>query len=138
MTDQEAFDKVVAHLLEQKVYSVDSAAISNLTGCYMPAYRGDNATKCAIGCLIPDDQYSPEMEGKRVYRVICNFPDLPFAKVNFQLLSELQYIHDAGSGFQDNHMNLPSIKNRLKICAFKFNLVEPESLNTPPIATPAT
>ena len=27
-------------------------------------YRGPDGTKCAIGCLIPDEKYTPALEGK--------------------------------------------------------------------------
>ena len=34
---------------------------------YMCAYRGSNNQKCAIGVLIPDKMYTPDMEGQSVY-----------------------------------------------------------------------
>jgi hypothetical protein len=50
---QEIFDKVAKHLLTQ------NRQAKGKTGC---AYRGDNGDKCAIGCLIPDEDYGPKME----------------------------------------------------------------------------
>lgn len=58
MTDQELFDKVATHLLTQNAKSQESDGTC--------AYRGENGTKCSIGCLIPDDKYDEDFEGKRV------------------------------------------------------------------------
>lgn len=55
MTNQEIFDKVVAHLRQQKVRSVEGNACM---------YRGPEGLKCAVGCLINDDAYSHDLEGK--------------------------------------------------------------------------
>lgn len=52
---QETFDTIYKHLLDQGGKSVDRD-----TGICM--YRGPNGTKCAIGCLIPDDKYDPKWE----------------------------------------------------------------------------
>lgn len=53
---QNTFDKVVAHLRQQNCRAMDE-----ILGC---RYRGENNTKCAAGCLIPDELYQPEMEGE--------------------------------------------------------------------------
>lgn len=54
-TLQEAFNKMYVHLMTQKVRSegIDG-------GC---AYRGADGRQCAIGCLIEDEYYLPEIEG---------------------------------------------------------------------------
>lgn len=57
-TFQEIFDIVSLHLLTQHEKSLDSNG-----DC---AYRGRNNTKCAIGCLISDEEYHKSMEGKLV------------------------------------------------------------------------
>ena len=62
LTKQEAFDRMVAHLREQKAFSIrklDLADGETIPGC---AYRGEGGVKCAVGCLIPDELYSFEME----------------------------------------------------------------------------
>lgn len=56
---QEIFNKVATHLLTQGKRSVAS------DGSCM--YRGPEGTKCAIGCLIEDDEYHPLLEGKGAY-----------------------------------------------------------------------
>lgn len=56
---QKTFDTVARHLLTQKRRSINDR--------YRCQYRGDNGTKCAVGCLIPDADYVPDMEGQGVY-----------------------------------------------------------------------
>jgi hypothetical protein len=52
---QEVFDRVVTHLRTQGKPSKD------VTGSC--SYRGINGTSCAVGCLIDDEFYDPELEG---------------------------------------------------------------------------
>jgi hypothetical protein len=64
---QELFDKSVAHLRKQGVKSVnksladESGAFCSYVAC---SYRGDSGLMCAIGCVIPDEEYSKNFEGK--------------------------------------------------------------------------
>lgn len=90
MTLQEIFDKVAVHLLTQGKQS---------QGLYDTAckYRGHDGLKCAVGCLIPDDKYRPDMEGYTVYTLVSRFPDvLGFytGDSELSLLTCLQRIHD--------------------------------------------
>lgn len=86
MNKQEVFDKVAAHLLQQKEKSM------TMGRCM---YRSANGLKCAIGCLIPDDLYESSIENTPVYElpyfiikhIGCEWEDLSF-------LSVLQKIHD--------------------------------------------
>lgn len=57
MTRQEIFDTVATHLITQGRRAWTG------TNCMYLAPNGD---RCAIGCLIPDDLYTPEMEGSGV------------------------------------------------------------------------
>ena len=95
MTNQEVFDKVARHLLTQKVQSQvsDYGGGGDGGGC---AYRGENGTSCAIGCLIPNELYKPEMEGKSVSGLQRNSKELLelFRNTDSALLSALQDIHD--------------------------------------------
>jgi hypothetical protein len=63
MNNQEIFDKVVTHLITQGVPSRIQMQDSDTAVCM---YRGDAGTKCAIGCLIPDDLYDPVLESRSV------------------------------------------------------------------------
>lgn len=65
MTDKDIFERVKAHLLQQKVAArVDDRRTSSC------AYRGKGGLKCAIGCLIPDEAYTPVIEGCGIAAVI--------------------------------------------------------------------
>lgn len=61
-TLQEAFDFIVTNLRKQGRPSISEGCDddSEETGC---AYRGADGMKCAIGFLIKDRFYRPEMEG---------------------------------------------------------------------------
>lgn len=102
MTPQETFDKVTRHLLTQK-------AVSELKGVGC-RYRADNGLKCAVGCLIPDDKYSPDIEGTPVGPDFFDleigfFPPRALALRTLltdlglsgqgKLLSRLQHVHDS-------------------------------------------
>ena len=54
MTAQEIFDTVVAHLRKQGCRSAENGTC---------LYRGPDGTKCAAGCLIPVEMYTPNIEG---------------------------------------------------------------------------
>jgi hypothetical protein len=95
---QQTYDTVLAHLLAQgKRASTDS-------GC---KYRTSDGLKCAAGCLIPDEQYQPAMEGCliRSYGHLTRGPasdclarlghDLP-------LVADLQWLHDKFFGVGNN------------------------------------
>lgn len=83
-TTQETFDTVVTHLRTQ-----GSRCSSDSGDCM---YRLDGR-KCAAGCLIPDDRYSPDMEGTTV--LYSDVGDL-LAELghDMALVDELQTLHD--------------------------------------------
>lgn len=94
MSLQEIFDKVATHLLTQK----KRAVVGRDERC---AYRGKDGCMCAVGVLIPDDQYSTDMEGRSVFsELVVNAlfskydsnKDEHRLKIN--LLSYFQEIHD--------------------------------------------
>jgi len=55
MTRQEAYDRMVAHMRNQKAFSIEA------TGTCV--YRHPCGHKCAVGALIPDEAYDPGFEG---------------------------------------------------------------------------
>ena len=61
-------------------------------------YRGPNGTKCAVGCLIPDEMYLPEMESSGdVYSIIRSYKNIATylnAKYNIDFLEQCQKWHD--------------------------------------------
>jgi len=90
MNTQEAFNQIVSHLRLQKVKSFSSNG-----RC---AYRGINNLKCAVGCLIPDDQYSFLMEGFTIWQALHDVSinsDLNTALMpHVNMLLFMQRIHD--------------------------------------------
>ena len=106
---QEVFDLVRTHLLQQ---NKPSFATLGHDGFPKPAYRGDDGCKCAIGCLIPDDKYTPTIEqlgvfSIRVRAIVFDFVGLSRFNRNvtnkddqrdmdtvINLLHELQITHD--------------------------------------------
>lgn len=85
---QQMFDTVVKHLLAQGERSV---AIINYENRCMYRFEG---LKCAVGCLIPDDLYIPEMEGLNVAGLLDKYPALKESIPHQNLALELQYVHD--------------------------------------------
>lgn len=89
MTEQEIFNTVATHLFAQ-----GAPAVSSIGECQ---YRGPNGTKCAIGCLIPDENYTDYSEGYAVVEaleqmgLVDQFP-------HTNLLSALQSVHDGSDG----------------------------------------
>lgn len=105
MQDQLIFDTVAKHLLTQKKRSEGEK------GC---SYRGYDGTKCAVGCLIKDEDYSPLFEGIGIAKVDPSdrMPNMPYTLpekllahaienavgditgTTATLLRDLQYVHD--------------------------------------------
>ena len=114
MTPQEVFDKVARHLLTQNERSTISEPINDqIRGMHIRtwcAYRSPRGLKCAVGCIIPDDVYTPDIEGDSI-RVLIDraagassrngfsltdkqtafFRDIQDSR---HLLSKLQSMHD--------------------------------------------
>lgn len=91
LTNQQVFDKVAAHLLTQKRRAqVDSRCK------YRAVLDNGEVLKCAAGCLIPDEEYTPNFEGKTVYGHISSEGGWSFegAVQNVAFLFALQTIHD--------------------------------------------
>ncbi len=87
MKPQKIFDRVATHLLTQKKKSQRGGSC---------LYRGPKGLKCAIGCLIPDNKYDPEMENAAVEGLFLSYPAISklLGEYNENLLVELQDIHD--------------------------------------------
>ena len=87
MNTIEALLTIKEHLIKQNRPSVDS------NGKCM--YRGEDGTKCAIGCLIPDHLYNKSMEHKPVDQIAHLLTEvLPPDSVDIVALMEAQFIHD--------------------------------------------
>ena len=88
MTEQEIFDAVVAHLLKQKARAMAPA----FEGDMMCAYHGSDGKACAIGCLIPANEYKDWFEGLSVDEIYKSVSTIKDARPLF--LEELQRLHD--------------------------------------------
>ena len=56
LNKQEAFDTMLAQIRKQGRPALSLGGLCS--------YRGNDGTKCAVGALIPDDQYNRMMEGQ--------------------------------------------------------------------------
>lgn len=84
-TAQQVYDQVKAHLLTQMVKSTNPVVLMECM------YRGAAGAKCAAGCLISDEEYSPSMENKTRKELV----DKELVPANHCLLiRELQVVHD--------------------------------------------
>ena len=99
-TIQEVFDHVAAHLIKQGKQSLtDKKEGYSYSGIYGCAYRGVNGTSCAVGCLIPDDEYKVVIEGVSVIELLGekSVPTLDSLNDNIEglehILLDLQVFH---------------------------------------------
>lgn len=115
MKKQEIFDKVVKHLLGAADRSIDPAT----RAC---RYRGPNGAKCAVGAVLPDEYYNPEMDAAGGLTVwgLTQRPMIPYwMKRNVALLDALQQAHDHPDNWFDNKRGLIA---KLHEIAKKFKL----------------
>ncbi len=87
-TARQVFDRVATHMMSirQLVHPV------SIRSC---RYR-DGDLRCAIGCLIPDEVYSPTFESNAVQLLIDSVPWFTDSGLtaHARLLNSLQFIHD--------------------------------------------
>lgn len=117
MTNQEVFDKVAMHLLTQKRMAIQPNSQSCQYRTVVKEADGTETTlKCAIGCLIPDDVYSPAMEGSRVYTLIRNYNEVSniLLDLNDNMLADLQTVHDCRTPLLWKH-ELETVAHRYKL-----------------------
>lgn len=92
MNKQEIFDTVARHIFKQGV----PGGHINEAGFFSCQYRGAGGTSCAVGCLIPDTAYIPNMEGNDAVGLIeRHYTSLPSWMFDHrELLCRLQQVHD--------------------------------------------
>jgi len=91
MTDQEIFDKVVRHVIEQGKKS------RNETRGGTCRYLSDDGSKCAAGCLIKDGMYQPEMDRWTMLagELQRTYPDaVEYNSSQSKMVRALQIAHD--------------------------------------------
>jgi len=112
MTEQELFDIVYKHMMSQNAKSMMAMAVEGSFSC---AYRGKDGLMCAVGVLIPDEDYRADMEGLASQNLLAKGACLHHLAAHHELLSKLQHIHDYG---------LPEEWDRaLRKAAVEFGLV---------------
>ena len=129
---QDIFDFVAAHLMTQGVVSEDQNG--------QCVYRSPDGLKCAIGCLIPDDAYRGNLEGREGNHPIVlgalgfNMPEnycrsgsfpIGFSKSDvdrINLLLALQQVHDDEGRRSQSDGHVPNFKPALVELARDFNL----------------
>lgn len=84
-TNQQTFTLVRNHLLKQGKKALDDR------GC---VYLSPDGSKCAAGCLIPEEKYDSSFERRDVPRVIIENGFSDWFEHNPCLVVSLQYIHD--------------------------------------------
>lgn len=117
MTKQELFNKVVTHLLTQK-QPARKTGRDNVRPGVKCMYRNADGLKCAVGCLIPDDRYDKNYEGKSADYLVKagSFTDVGITTANATLLEDLQYMHDeVHPEFWESRLAELAVKHELEI-----------------------
>lgn len=78
------------YVVQRQPFSRSEASVTPFTG----RYRGDNGTKCPIGLLITDEEYTPEMEGRAPLMLPTDNPMRFMIDYNLEFLFELLGVHD--------------------------------------------
>jgi hypothetical protein len=102
MHKQTVFDRVRRHLLNQNTRSgiFEHFALPQFRAISVAAYRGSTGhAKCSIGCLIRDGDYSIDMEGLPIRKMLEAFPHMVDilsveTEDDVTFLEALQNVHD--------------------------------------------
>lgn len=117
MNKQQIFDKIVAGLASQGFkQSVD------MSDGGMCVYRGPDGLKCAVGWLIPDEEYSKGLEGYSVENnTVAKAAGLK-GSAQWEFTARIQEIHD-------NYDHPEVMKGLLRDFAIREKLKIPEELS---------
>jgi len=97
---QNLFDTVAKHLLTQKKQAFKMVPTTDgKTMVKKCLYRADDGSKCAVGCLIRDDLYTPSIEGsfwnKELHKLLEASLGRTLDIADLNMLSDLQSAHDS-------------------------------------------
>lgn len=110
ITEQEIFNKVWLGMKSQDFQKSMHPIYGDLC-----AYRGEFVRKCAVGHLLSDEEYLPEMEGKSV-EVLLEEGLLPERWIPWvRMLKLLQQAHDNWGSNGKNSLIRFAQKNNLTI-----------------------
>lgn len=112
MNQQEAFDLAWKTVIAQGKPSRNEETS-------MCQIRGDGGTKCALGALISDEDYSIHLEEWTAKKVAKKF------RLNEFFLSNMQEAHDNASAFRNVESFVEGFKWRMKRVAETYGLVVP-------------
>ena len=87
---QRVYNTVRDHMIKQSARSLLPGSDGTC------AYRGADGLMCAVGVLIKDEHYSPNMEGKDAYTVAhaLELSGIRASTDMLDMLQSLQYVHD--------------------------------------------
>jgi len=121
---QQIMFDVVVEKINQNGFSLDP-----IQGSCM--YRTSEGKKCAVGWLISDEEYKPEMEGSQVVNLVNRkvLPKRLLGKFvrgqyeNLQLLIVIQCVHDSCALWSINKQgNIDEFNRRMKLAAARHGL----------------
>lgn len=113
---QQTFETVARHLFAQGKRSMRPAPDEGTC-----AYRGEDGCKCAIGVLIPDDQYTEGMEYNTVFGLEVYWSQMPEwmrSREGILLAKRLQEAHDQTAGWDTTE----TLRAKLRAIAFDYKL----------------
>lgn len=120
LTKQKAFDIVAKHLFEQGQPSIDTSGATCM-------YRAPGGFKCAIGVLIPDDEYRSEFETRSVRDILPLVPSIKH--LNVGLLDALQIVHDFSDGWRSSENMKIELRDVARIYRVKADILNDLSFN---------
>ena len=91
---QEVFNHVIKHLVTQ-----GQRCYSNHDEICL--YHSPEGMSCAVGCLMSDEEYHPDMEGADVSDIIRTFDQVKWMDDYVYLLGDLQDLHDEERTWND-------------------------------------
>ena len=102
MTNQEVFDKVWKYFIKDKNKQSYSRA-PDMPNVYRIWYKSpETGAKCALGVLIPDDKYKPEMENMPLPQVLY-LSGFDLKTLDDAFFKTLQVAHDTTVIYDDFH-----------------------------------
>lgn len=115
MDELSVFTIVASHLFNQ-----GRPAISNRGKCFYRLQEEGKVLKCAVGCLIPDSDYSKEFETKDIVVLMPHLPPSLRAELTpvKAILHDLQLVHDLGTSWTDEE----TLRGKLLNVAKAFGL----------------
>lgn len=109
MTDQEVFNTVWNHIIQQGKPSLDKFG-----SCL---YRGENGEMCAAGVLLPEDYVEEGTPADEIPYIVENF--------NVKLVQKLQDSHDRFADFE-GQVFVENFKESARKVAKDFKLTVPK------------